>query len=175
MATDVEAIDDFLVRTKYLKGNPPEWKKSNRLWEYSMQWPIVDDLGIEVGELRFKLPRGSNASDSVSVIYRNNPIWRIDLAAKDDCEPNPPDAAAFSLPPFVCGPHEHSWQDNRNFVAEVGFGELIYRRGIPPQIRRFEQILPWLAEKINLTLTHEQRRFDRPAQRDLFRVDQEMQ
>ena len=170
---DVDAIDAFLARPKFLDGPPPIWKLATRAWEHTAQWILNDDLGISVGKLRFKMPRESNASDSVIVIFRERPIWRIDLSSKSDCEPNPPDAAAYGLPAFVCGPHEHTWADNRTYIAETGASDLPYRRVLAPQIRKFNQILPYLGGSISLTITPEQRSFDNPAQSELLRATAE--
>lgn len=42
--------------------------------------------------------------------------------------------------------------------------ELPCREPLPAQIRRFEQAFPWLADRMNLKLTAEQRTFDIPRQ-----------
>jgi hypothetical protein len=168
--TDVTAADDFLTRAKTLVGGPPSWKLSARATEYEAIWIIADDLGVEAGQLRFKWPRNSRASPAVSVIYRGNPIWRVDLAPEDECKFNPHDAHSYGLPPRLCGPHEHAWPDNRDYVIENGFGRMPYRRPVMPQLRRFIQILPSLADQINLTVTPEQRTFDSPPQGELLTV-----
>jgi len=172
MATDVQPVDDFLAREKRLVGPPPLWVAARRSWECSAQWPIINDLGIQVGELRFKAANGSNASDSVSVIFRSNPIWRMDLAPMTTCEPNPPYGRWLELPAQVCGPHEHRWPDNRQHVIDNGFSELPFRRALAANLKRFEQMLPYLANEINLILEPDQRSFDGPPQKDMFRLGQ---
>ena len=167
---DVSSVDDFLAREKTLVGNPPEWKIATRVWEYELIWIVADDLGAEVGQLRFRWPKGPYVSPAVSLILRGNPIWRVDMVPADECKFNPHDAHIFDLPARVCGPHEHSWPDNKDYVTACGFNKIPYRRPLPPQVRRFNQILPWLSDKIKLTLTPEQRKFDQPAQGSLFNI-----
>jgi hypothetical protein len=167
---DVATVDDFLSRGKSLVGNPPEWKLASRDWEYTLIWIIADDLGAEVAQLRFRWPKGPKVSPAVSLLLRGNPIWRVDLVSQDECKFNPHDAHLYGLPPKVCGPHEHAWPDNRHYVSACGFGKIPYRRPLPPQVKRFGQILPWLSDKIKLTLTAEQRKFDQPPQGSLFYI-----
>jgi hypothetical protein len=171
---DVTAVDDFLARPKTLKGDPPVWKLGVRAAEMSAIWSISDDLGVEAGHLRFKFPRGSRGSVSVSVVFGGDAIWRVDLASADECKFNPYDAHVYGLPPRVCGPHEHAWPDNREYVISNGFAQLPYRRPIAAPLRRTGQLLPWIADRIGLTIVLEQRMFDDPAQAELFRAENGM-
>lgn len=171
---DVSAVDDFLARPKTLKGDPPIWSVSARTAELSAIWSISDDLGVEAGHLRFKFPRGTRGSVSVSVIFGGDPIWRVDLAAIHECKFNLHDAYMYGLPSKVCGPHEHAWPDNRDYVMINGFSQLPYRRPIEAQLRRTGQLLPWIADRIGIILEPEQRAFDDPAQAELFRVENGM-
>ncbi len=82
----------------------------------------------------------------------------------DECEQNPLWAQALGLPPRVCGPHFHTWQHNRLQVLRRERWELPCREALPPQVRRFEQAFPWLADKMNLVLTPEHREFEVPAE-----------
>jgi hypothetical protein len=82
----------------------------------------------------------------------------------EDCEFNPIWAADLGLPPRVCGPHFHDWQHNRHHVLRSERWELPCREALPPQVQRFEQAFPYLAAKMNLVLTPEQRGFDVPAE-----------
>jgi hypothetical protein len=162
------AVDDFLSRDKFLVGSPPQWRVSSRQADYEAIWNIQNDLGIEVGQLRFRCPRASAQWPSASLLFQGNPVYRVDLVDGKECKFNPYDAGAYGLQPRVCGPHEHNWKDNRYHVLMNGFDGLPYRRSIQPQIRRVEQILPWLADQIRLKLDPAQRLFDGPPQRELF-------
>lgn len=167
-AVDVQEVDDFLARPKSLSGDPPQWKIAARQVQLSAQWIMLNDLGIAVGKLRFNRARDQTTFDGAVVIFRECPIWRVDLEPAWRCEHNPPGASALGLEPIVCGPHEHEWPDNRNHVASTGVCELPYRRKLQPKIRRFHQLLPYLCDRINLRLEPQQRSFDHPPQGELL-------
>jgi len=165
---DIAEIDAFMAEQKTLAGPPPEWQDGTRPGELSATWNIADAVGIVRAQLRFRCPRHSPQFPSISVVYRGNLISRLDIVAPDQCKLNPPGAAALGLPPKVCGSHWHPWTDNRHFVLSAGFGQVPYRRLIPPQVRRLPQALPWLSDQINLTIGPDQRGFDVPPQGELF-------
>jgi hypothetical protein len=167
--TDLIEVDDFLQDHKSLVGPPPEWRSSPRSGSRDLEatWPIADSLGIVRAQLRFRVPRPQLSNPSASVIYRNNSIWRVDLTSPTTCKLNPPWSHAQGLEARVCGSHEHPWQENRSYVKHNGFGQLPARRVIPPQVRKLSHALPWLAQRINLALSPEQREFDVPPQADL--------
>lgn len=167
---DVTAVDQFMKCSKSLVGGPPEWRIAKRSWEYTAQWIVADDLGIQAGKIRFKLPRDSFASESAVLIFREMTIWRVDLTSIGDCEPNPPDALALGLQPFVCGPHEHTWPDNRQVVLETKSVALPYRRALPPNLRRLGHILPYLCRQVNISLSWDQYGFDSPPQHELLKA-----
>jgi hypothetical protein len=64
-----------------------------------------------------------------------------------------------SLPFLARQPESRACQD---------IWELPCRRPLAPQIRKLPQAIPWLAERINLTLNPDQRGFDVPPQAALF-------
>lgn len=165
---DIAEIDTFMAEAKSLLGPPPPWQEGTRKGELSASWPIADSLGIARSELRFRCTQQQKQFPSVSVIYRQHLVYRLDMVPAEECKPNPLGAIAFGLPPSVCGPHCHAWPDNRDYVHSVGFGHMPYRRPIQPQVRRLPQALLWLADDINLTIGPDQRGFDVPAQNDLF-------
>lgn len=164
---EVSQADAFLARAKRLQGQVPAWQPSSRKGEVEMVWNLEDAAGIVSGHLRFRAGREHRACPSISVVFRDNPLWRLDIEEPHVCHDNPPDAYQLNLPATVCGSHEHTWADNRAYVLNQHAWTIPYRRSILPQIRRLNQALPWLAEKINLSLQPEQRRVDLPD-RDLF-------
>jgi hypothetical protein len=166
---DIGEIDAFLAEPKTLLGKLPEWKPNEfRPGEYENTWAVADSLGIVRSALRFRFSPALRAYPSVSLVHRNHLIWRIDLVPPDECKFNPPTAAGLGLPPQVCGPHWHSWSDNRAYVSDHGFGAMPFRRPIAPQIRRIEQAVHMLAGEIALEILPEQRGFDVPPQKTLF-------
>jgi len=167
---DVAAVDAFWADApKTLSGAPPEFGVSTfyRDGAYAREaiWPIADSLGIvTTGQLRFVVRPGLQLGPSISVIFNRQAVARLDFVPMDECESNPMWAASFGLPARVCGPHFHSWEHNRHYVIKREKWELECREPLPPQVRRFEQAFPWLADKMNLILTPEQRTFSVPAE-----------
>ena len=99
-------IDAFLVEEKRLDG-VPVWRDSVWPGEKDAVWHIIDSLDIVRATLRFRCPRLARAWPSVSLVFRGNAIWRIDLVASDTWKPNPAGAAALDLPPELRGSHSH--------------------------------------------------------------------
>jgi hypothetical protein len=165
---DVDEIDAFLAEAKALQGPFPGWRPGVRPGEYESIWPIEDSLGIVRAQLRFRFSRTARTYPSVSLVYRDSPIWRNDIVPADSCKYNPLRADRRGLPAIVCGPHCHSWPDNREYVRINGPGTLPFRRALPVNLRKVEQIVHWLADQINLKIEPEQRGFDVPPAADLF-------
>ncbi len=158
-------VGDFLAERKVLATPMPNWRRSARPPDWEASWPILDSLGIERAELRFRVRAGGHPS--VSLIFRGNAIWRMDLAPPSECKSNPPNAHQLGLLSRVCGPHEHNWSDNRAYVALNGYGRLPFRRGIVSPIRRVPQMLADFATRVGIELSWDQRQFDAPPQSEL--------
>ena len=167
LQTEVDLVDAFLRERKQLHGAPPEFgeKKrggaTRRIWEAA--WPISDSVGVVAGgELRLNLSPASDKPFSLSVIYRDNCIYRLDYVDKTISHLNPVWAAKLNVEPRVFGPHVHDWFMNRQHILETGNWNLDCRMPIPDEIEDYQLALPWLAEKINLTLGPTSRSFALP-------------
>jgi hypothetical protein len=164
---EVEAVDRFLAAEKHLYGAPPEFGPTNfqrkRQAEWGAVWPIADEFGVVTsGQLRIVTRPGLEPRVTINVIFRNQNVGRLDFVPATECEDNP-FWAVGDIPRRVCGPHFHGWETNREHVLRGEIWEMPCREPLPPQVRRFEQALPWLADHINLVLTPEQRMFDVPT------------
>lgn len=165
---EIKQVDAFLARKKFLQGPIPTWVPSTRVGEVQMIWNLVDEDGITNGHLRFRAGKEHRACPSISVIFRgDNSVWRLDIEDPSVCHDNPPDADQLGLPATVCGSHAHTWNDNCAYILNEHGWTIPYRRPIPPQVRRLEQALPWLADQINLELGPDQRDVQLP-ELDLF-------
>jgi hypothetical protein len=167
---EIDEIDAFLCEPKRLQGSPPLWQKASWGDDWEAIWNIEDSLGIVRGQLRCRFPRPYREFPSLSIIFRGNPVYRVDFTPPEICKSNPLTAALHGLPARVCGSHCHTWEDNRDFVLSADIWWLPCRRPIQPQIRRLPQALYWLADQVNLEVGSEQRGFDVPPQTDLFDV-----
>jgi hypothetical protein len=165
-AVDIAVVDAFLADPKTLAGSPPEFgpsgfhRRGNNEW--AATWPLRGSHGVvETGQLRFVA--GGFGLFSISLLFKSQAISRLDYEDESNCESNPPWAQPLMLPAVVCGPHFHSWLHNRGHVLASGQWTLPAREALPVQVRRFEQAFPWLAERINLVLSHEERQFELPS------------
>lgn len=165
---EIAQVDDFLAQPKLLSGFPPEFGPRARgagapMW--SADWPISDANGIVGGgSLRTNFSPASRKPFSLSLLYRERCITRLDMVDIGECHSNPLFARALMLPPIVCGPHLHRWGHNRQHVLLSGQWELPCREPLQTQIRRFEQALAWLADQVNLALGPDGREFDLPRE-----------
>lgn len=165
---EVDDADAFLRGRKRLTGSNPEWTPSTFGNEWTAIWAIEDEEGITRASLRFCASLGRFRTPSVSLILRRYQIWRVDLEEPTICKPNPLGAERLGLPAQVCGSHCHGWPDNRDYLLSQDMWHLPFRRPITPRIRKLEQVVPWLADQINLSLEADQYGFGLPSQGRLF-------
>ncbi len=167
--SDIDQVDAFLARPKTLLEAQPAWIQGSRPSEMQIIWNVEDDVGIVSGHLRFVLPKANMASPSISLIWRNYPICRVDIEDDGECHPNPPDASLLGLEAEICGSHVHSWLLNRNYVLNTPHTwDIPYRCKTPPQVRRLNQAFPWLADQVNIKLRPHQHIVELPPQDDLL-------
>lgn len=164
--SEVDAVDEFLAGRKVLKGGHPDWFKNTRD-ELEAIWIITDANGVDSGQLRFCCSRPYRSHPSVSVIFRNNPVWRFDLVPADEAKSNPPGAADLKLPGRVYGNHQHTWPDNRGHILYNPW-ELPFRRPAPQALHKISQCYQALAADINLELQPDQYGFEVPPLAELF-------
>ena len=127
-------------------------------------------MGVVRGQLRFRCFTNDTKHPSISLLFRNNAIWRIDVDGPEKLARNPPWAESLGLPATITGVHMHGWPDHREYMAnpDVPWGNLPCRRPILDPIRTLIQALPWFADCVNLEIDPLQRGFDVPPQSDLF-------
>lgn len=103
------------------------------------------------------------------MLLKRKPIFRVDIVPFDECKPNAYAGRNVSgLPGLVCGPHVHSWADNRDFIAANGFGELPIRRPINVDDTKFIRALEVASHDLNIHVTPAQRACEPPKQASLF-------
>lgn len=163
---EIAEIDAWLAAPKFLLSSLPQWLERFG-GEYSSRWGVVDDSGIQAGELvcscRYDLSR-----PSLTLLHRRRLVHRTDMVPPDEKKPNPIGALAVDAPHLVVGSHMHLWSDNSRHVRLSGFDELPIRRPTPSAMRTFEQALAATCDQLNIHLTPDQRAFTLPAQGDLF-------
>ncbi len=156
----VSEIDGFISGYKTLVGVLPSWNNQyNRYLQ--TRWGIQDADGIERGELCFSCRVDGNRP-SISCMYQQNLIYRLDVAPEGECKNNSFMAIQSGLPHEVCGSHVHGWLENRGYIDKNGFSQLPNRRSIDGLVETFSDGLGWVAEDLNIHITPEQRDFDLP-------------
>jgi len=165
---DIRAVEGFLAGRKALSAPTPEWVPSSRRGEMQAIWSIVEEDGTERAHLRFRCPISNRQFPSVSLIFRDNPVWRVDVVDVGECKYNPVWGERLGLSARVCGPHEHGWPDNRDYLARNPQWHLPARRPLAANLRRLPQIVPWLAQATRIDLAADQHDFDVPPQGALF-------
>ena len=167
-AAEIADVDAFLAQPKVLMGPPPTWVGEG--WRGNLQatWNVADVHGAAIATLRFTCGRFSNRSPTISLIFRNKPVWRIDIEDPPRPHPNPRWAGNFNLPPVVIGSHEHRWPYNRDHVAQIApEWDLPARRPLHGPIKRLTAGLYAFAAEVNIALESDQRHFDVPPQSGL--------
>ncbi len=167
----IQLIDEYLGVPKKLADGIPVWEKSS--WKNELQaiWLIDEEDGSTRSQLRFKTRVGNRKWPSVSLIFRNDQVCRVDLAPDHIVKRNPPWAIGVGLPAKISGSHIHAWNDNKEHIRSSNVWEISARRNLKPQISRLPHALAYLADEIKLDLTNEQRQFDIPPQSDLFDLE----
>jgi hypothetical protein len=110
-----DAVDAFFAKGKILAGTG-DWRRSQN--DNAMGWvrPIEVEgeiLGFDLTVKAYPLVRSLQFR---IVLAYGKAIWRLDYANDD------PHYNSFDKPHDlgigpICGPHYHSWQDNRRFAT----------------------------------------------------------
>ena len=166
---EVQLADAFMNAPKSLDGAPPVWGSGAWGGEYATSWNVLDGDGAPAASLRFTAKKSDPSIVSINLIWRNRPLWRVDVEPPITSHANPPDAWSLGLPAAVMGTHSHPWDANRAHVlAQIEQWDLPYRRQAPIAVRRLEQALLWFGDQIGITIDPDQRGFDGPTKSDLF-------
>lgn len=167
---EILEVNAFVAERKRLRGPPPLWFPSGWKTELQSVWIVEDLQGVARAQLRLVCQRSANPYPTINLVFRNHPIWRVEIEDPPKPHFNPLWAAALGLPPIVTGSHEHSWPDNRDHVATIAPDwEIPARRPLKPQVRRMPQALASFASAINLELDSVQHMFDVPSQSEMFK------
>lgn len=166
--SEVEEVDAFLAGAKTVRGGLPVWEPSGWKTDLAATWVVDDEHGIARAQLRFTCRREKATYPAISLLFRGQPIWRVEIEDPPVSHPNPHWAWQVGAPAVVRG-SQHSWLDNRSYVASlVGDWDIPCRRVIQPPIQRLPQAWAWFANRVNLSLESDQRDLDIPPQREMF-------
>ncbi len=152
----IEEVDQFVREFKTLAGfMPAEWIQHHG-WSWSVRWGVLDALQVQQAELVFEI-NPALTKPSITMIFRKQPIYRVDIVPMSECKWNDWGALELGLPARVCGSHTHGWNDNRLFIASNGFGELPFRRPVDVADTKFIRALEIVAKDLNIHVDPAQR------------------
>lgn len=150
----IATIDQYLQNeAKVLDGFQPHWTYHPGYKDHQISWQILEeDSGLIRSRLQLRMPEQNSQFCSISLLYQGNAVCRIDLDSTDVCKQNPVWAARQNLPPLVCGPHIHTWGDNKGYILDNGVWDIPARRGINQKIDGIEDMFFWFCEHINVRI-----------------------
>lgn len=164
-------IDDFLTTPKWLLGAQPIWRQNGTLDRLDGRWAIEEADGVSRAYLAFRLNRVSTDEPSVSLIFSNRPVCRIDIKSMEDSDGNPIQARKFGLPGQVYGPHIHRWDYNREYVLEAlppDEWQIPIKEQISPLTQTLGHILAMICTHCGIEFTPEQRDVTLPPRERLI-------
>ena len=156
-----EEIDAFLAIVKWLRGYMPEWTPGSRRNQMVSYWPVMEEGRDESrAYLVFSIYGSAQDQPSVSPIYRNWEVCRVDVKPKNDRDFNPEYALRFGLPKAVFGTHIHLWEHNREYVLNELSPDrwrIPNKMPISQSARKVRHILPCICNHCGIYLNSGQR------------------
>lgn len=137
---------------KLLDGHQPHWIYARGYMDWQLTWPILQADGSTRSHVKLRVKPAERERSSVSLIFRRQPLARLDLAPADECKPNHPAALEYGLPPRVCGVHLHSWEFNHPIITKTGDWQLPVREPISGGIQSLETMLRWMCTRYQITI-----------------------
>jgi hypothetical protein len=165
---DVQAVEDWLAAYKTFENYFPGWVPTpGHRCDWEVRWPIVDANGTISGMACFEADSAFEEV-SISIIYRGNPVYRLDRVPNTRQEGNSYPAHLYvpDLPVTFKGSHIHAWEDHREYVRKNGRGPLIFRRPIE-QPHDIETAFGIVSKAVGLTVPSSHRGITLPPQSGL--------
>lgn len=166
-----DEIELFLCATKNLAGPQPIWRENGTFNRVDGKWPIDEESGLSRAYLAFRVNRISTNQPSVSLIFQEKAVCRVDIKPIDEADGNPPQAVHLGLPGQVYGPHIHRWQHNRKYVIEAlppNEWGIPIKEGISATTQTLGHILAMICSQCDIGFTPEQRDLCLPNKETLF-------
>lgn len=151
---DVEIVDELIGKeSKVLEGYQPQWGFQAGYRDYQLSWPILEEDTQRIrSQLRIRVPEHDMNLCSISFIYRNCKVCRLDRDRDDVVKVNNPFGRRLGLPPEVSGLHIHAWEDNRQFILTTEKWDIPLRRPVTENLRDINAMFLWFCEHINVRI-----------------------
>ncbi|MBW7921988.1 MAG: hypothetical protein H3C51_07795 [Rubellimicrobium sp.] len=166
-----DEADVFLAARKHLDGPQPVWRQNGQLDRLDASWPIHEESGISRAYLAFRVNRISSGAPSVSLIFRQKPLCRVDIMLPDEEDVNPLQAGALGLPGVVRGTHIHRWRNNRDYVLDVlppDEWEIPIKDEVSRATQTLSHAVAMICNECEIDFTPEQREVTVPARERLL-------
>lgn len=150
--TDLMAvIDAFVSAPKRILGAdlPYQWRDGYSQYERVAKFPI-EFGGQSSDAARFEVvgfPQSPEPKFRLSLVYITC-ICRLDYT--DETHPNTMRDSMDNVPPFVSGPHYHSWALNRRFFKGVSTVQKLHNAELFQMRSSFDSILRWFCQETNI-------------------------
>ena len=151
-ASDLAATIEAFVREpkRILDADQPyEWRSGYSQYERMTSFPV--EIGGEAPPAaRFQLvgfPQAAQPKFRLLLCY-NACIARLDYT--DETHVNAHRMSADGIPPFVQGPHYHSWPLNRRFFRGASMAPELHNAELFTMQASFDSILRWFCQEVNI-------------------------
>lgn len=146
-----QAVDAFMAAPKTLHGTrAPEWSRARDSYAVRLKLPI--ELAGELSGQHLLIeafPDRNPILFTIGLLFNERCVCRVDY----DTAATHSNNWAPGLPPFVQGPHWHSWELNRDELRKRPSQYLRLPYAIEfTQARAFDACLRWYCDTRNITL-----------------------
>lgn len=162
-------IDQFLTDPDKILADPqPNWVHQAGYGDWQLTWPVTEEnSGIIRAKLKLRIPEQSFSYSSISLLFRDCMVMRLDRVPDTKEKQNPVEADRLGLHAKVRGTHIHDWADNRDMVLRLQSWQLPIRRRVGDRLRDISDMYFWFCDKVNIRVQDDGTRLDLPP-RNLF-------
>ena len=166
-------IDQFLADPDKILADPqPNWVHQTGYHDWQLTWPVSEETtGITRASLKLRIPENDFWHPSISLIFRDCIVMRLDKIPDTEKKSNPMEAQTLGLPAEVSGTHIHDWADNRDMVLRRQSWQLPIRRAIDDRLRQINDMYFWFCDRVRIRKQDDSRRLDLPPQNLFGGVD----
>ncbi len=151
-----DLVDRLLSAQKSFAGSSPDWVEGNREEEVRFTWPVLingESHACYVAATAYPNFRGERFT--ISLIFKNSNIWRIDYEPDFKRHTNPFDRASLLGSYEVRGKSYHSWEDNRYLATHATLPKKFEcARHLPENVQGWENAFRWFCGQTNIDSPH---------------------
>lgn len=148
----IEHVDLVLKAEKEFIGEP-EYRRPNRDSEQvRLVWPIlVNNRSAQCYVSATLYPNDRDVRFSISLVYYEYNIWRLDFVPFYRAEINPHLPGHDNSMQTIWGPHCHPWEENRRLSQQGAIPHpLRFRVPLPKDVKNWENAFRYFAGKVSI-------------------------